>query len=291
MNKDSFNIVNYKGEVTEVYTPMYEYRGFTIYKSNLAQWSKDINYVDANGKTVNNLKPLYHAKAIKNKCLNKKDRFNNIYISQFGGNDGLENEYTENNWTYTKKQIDSYIESQIEYKLKRIEVLKNSCYKTYICNNVTIRVFREQSPYNEYETMSTIYVDERALRNVYLKNDFLFHDVLKQVYYNTISRYNSPDFKDANKKTKYFKTISTEKIDLTILPVYEFLGLVCDYNGTIFTPINVNENYNEGFKFQCFQSEPIEIEVDEIKNIKIVGESNNTMVLFCALKNKILFLE
>lgn len=276
-----------KREFLGTFDPMFEYRGFTIYKGRTPIWNKDCNYIDKNGNPANDKKPLYHSMVIKNKSSNY---YNQIYASMFGGNDGLENDYTSENWEYTKKQIDSHIENQREYKRKRIQIFKNSRFAVYECNNVTIRVLIEQSPYNKYENRATIYVNERALRDVYLSPDFVFTDVLKQVYYNTISKYNIPNFSDKDIKTNYIRNKSHKKIDISILPVYELLGFVCRFEGVEFIPIDVRKT-NEGFSFDCGKSGQIEITTGSIKNIEIIGEVNDTLINFVALKNKIKFYE
>lgn len=271
----------------DTYSPIYEYRGFTIYRGQTPIWNKDCNYVDHNGQKCNDKKPLFSSFVTKNKSSN---HYNNIYVSKFGGNDGIENEYTPSQWEYTKQQIDKYIENQKEYKNKRIQVLKNSRFAVYELNNVTIRVLVEKSPYNEYENYCTIWVNENRLYNAYLKPDFVFNDVLKNVYYNKIAKYNSSKFSDSGVKINYIRNKSFEKINISILPVYELLGLVCKWETIEFIPTNVRES-NEGFIFSCYKDKDLEIPTEKIIDIEPIGEVKDTLIEYVALTNKVIFYE
>lgn len=279
------NTQNIIRENYDTYTPMYEYRGFTIYKGQTPIWYKDMPYSDGKGNKCNDKKPFYRSLVTKNKSTNF---YNQIYVADFGGNNGLENEYTPENWEYSKKQIDRYIEVQREYKQSRIEVLKNTRFAVYECNNVTIRVLITQSPYNKYENYCDVWVNERSLTRAYLKPNFTFNDVLKEVLYRPISNYKSYDFKE-NIKTNYIKNKTFEKIDLTILPVYEFLGVLCKFNDLEFIPMNVHESEN-GFRFECVKSDDVDIPIENVNSIEIIGEPENTLVQYTCLKNKLRFL-
>jgi hypothetical protein len=269
----------------DTYLPIYEYRGFTIYRGQTPIWNKDCNYVDHNGQKCNDKKPLFNSLVTKNKSSNY---YNNIYISKFGGNDGIENEYTPSQWEYARQQIDKHIESQREYKNKRIQVLKNSRFAVYELNNVTIRVLVEKSPYNKYENYYTIWVNENQLHNVCLKPDFVFNDVLKNVYYNTIAKYNRRKFSDSGLKTNYIRNKSFEKINISILPVYELLGLICKWGTIEFIPTNVRES-NEGFIFSCYKDKDLEIPTEKIADIEPIGEVKDTLIDYVVLTNKIRF--
>lgn len=291
MNSATITENRYGKVKIETYTPMYEYRGFTIYRGDIPQWKADINYVDAQGNSVNDKKPLFSATIRKNKGASKNL---NIHCAQFGGNDGLENEYTDKNWEYTKGQIDKYLEYKREYKITRIKNRMESRHATYICNNVTIRAMFDAGIGGDYTQRNTeIYVNERPLRNAYLNADFTFNDVLEQVYFNTIAKYNVSDYSSQYTKKNFFKNHTTETIDITILPVYELLGKVVKYNEIEFFPYDVNRDRYErkGFTFKVIQSDDVFVPLEVIKTLQITGEATHPIVQLQSLMKYAQFVE
>ena len=164
---------------------------------------------------------------------------------------------------------------------------KQSTLYTYILNNVTVKVtFDIDNAYN-----TNIYVNNQPLTNVYLTNDFTFKDVLKQVYFNKIAKYGITFDNDFVKKS-YFRDVQTFTIDLEVLPIYEYIGMVVEFKNEVHTIYNVWEHNNES-DFKLFTDNgDIYLNVDEIRDLKVIALESETFIKsFTALKNKAKFYE
>jgi hypothetical protein len=244
-------------------------------------YDKGHTYVDHDGTPSNKNVPLFYSEVIKNKRT-KPER--NLYVSMFGG-DKLGDTHLSD-MEYTKKMIDRHDELRRERILENWNNRNNTLHYTYECNNVTINVLQNLN--DRIDTQ--IYVNERSLRNVHLPKNFTFNDILEQVYINTISKYNTTAFSKLN--TKIYKNKKVEKIDLTILPVYEFLGLEVDYKGKKFIPHNVffSSAYDDKFVFET-KDDKVLISVDEIKDLELKIVEIPSMYALIVLKNKYKFYE
>lgn len=195
---------------------------------------------------------------------------------------------------YLKGQIDKHLETQKEKKLERIKNRMESRHATYICNNVTIHAMFDAGIGGDYSQQNTeIYVNEQPLRNAYLTPDFTFNDVLEQVYYNKIAKSNVSKYSSPYTKKNYFKTHTTETIDLTIVPVYHFLGLEVKYNEIEFEPIHVLKDRLEGkgFTFKVVKGEDVFVPLEDIKTLLMGGEATNIVVRLQSLMKKLQFVE
>jgi hypothetical protein len=273
----------YKSEsLKQTFTPMFEYKGYTIYKGdNPMYYDKGHTYVDHDGTPSNKNVPLFYSEVIKNKRT-KPER--NLYVSMFGG-DKLGDTHLSD-MEYTKKMIDRHDELRREQILKEWDNRNNTLHYTYECNNVIINVLQNLN--DRIDTQ--IYVNERSLRNAHLPKNFTFNDILEQVYINTISKYNTTAFSKLN--TKIYKNKKVEKIDLTILPVYEFLGLEVDYKGKKFIPHNVffSSAYDDKFVFET-KDDKVLISVEEIKDLELKEVEMPSIYALSVLKNKYKFYE
>ena len=273
----------YKSEsLKQTFTPMFEYKGYTIYKGdNPMYYDKGHRYVDHDGTPSNENVPLFYSEIIKNKRT-KPER--NVYGSMFGGDKLGDTNLCD--MEYTKKMIDRHDELRREQILKEWNNRNNTLHYTYECNNVTINVLQNLN--DRIETR--IYVNERSLRNAHLPKNFTFNDILEQVYINTISKYNTTAFSKLN--TKIYKNKKVEKIDLTILPVYEFLGLEVDYKGKKFIPHNVffSSAYDDKFVFET-KDDKVLISVEEIKDLELKEVEIPSIYALSVLRNKFKFYE
>jgi hypothetical protein len=273
----------YKSEsLKQTFTPMFEYKGYTIYKGdNPMYYDKGHTYVDHDGTPSNKNVPLFYSEVIKNKRT-KPERYLNV--SMFGGDELGDTHLSD--MEYTKKMIDRHDELRRERILKEWNNRNNTLHYTYECNNVIINVLQNLN--DRIDTQ--IYVNERSLRNAHLPKNFTFNDILEQVYINTISKYNTTAFSKLN--TKIYKNKKVEKIDLTILPVYEFLGLEVDYKGKKFIPHNVffSSAYDDKFVFET-KDDKVLISVEEIKDLELKIVEIPSMYALSVLKNKYKFYE
>lgn len=254
------------------------YKGFTIERE---ADKETCNIADHSGNIVNKTTPYYliHVKSSK-KWFNTAYCYTNLSDIQ-------------KSIDFLKIRIDERIASERENKLTRINNRLKSKHATYVCNNVTIRVLFDMGIGGDYSQQNTkIYVNERALRNTYLKENFTFEDVLMQVYFNTISKYNIPDYSSEYTKKKYFKTHTTETIDLTILPIYEFLGKLVKLDNETFSPYHVRRHYRENsFFFEVMGGETKLVNLNQVKDLEIIGETNNLMCRMTALMKYSQFIE
>lgn len=254
------------------------YKGFIIERESD---KVTCNIADHSGNIVNKTTP-YYLLSVKS----TKKWYNTAYC------------YTnlidiDKSIAHLKMRIDERIESERQNKLTRINNRLKSKHATYICNNVTIRVLFDMGIGGDYSQLNTnIYVNERPLRGAYLRENFTFEDVLMQVYINTISKYNMSDYSSELVKKNYFKIHTTETIDLTILPVYEYLGKLVKLGNETFSPHNVRRDYqNNVFKFEVFGGETKLVSLNDVKNLEIVGETNNLLCRMSALMKYSNFVE
>ena len=279
---------------TEKYNPrtflaMFEYKGYTVYRNQQGDLKKDCNFTDGFGKTMNNTTPLHYALVVKNGIKPYSERAYetvNLHVSMFGGDDRGSIDLCD--FKYTESKIDEFILERKNKVLQKIENRKQSKLYTYVLINVTIVVTFDAD--DDYKT--NIYVNNKPLRYVYLTKDFTFNDVLKQVYFNVIAKYNVADFDSNFVKKNYFKDIQTFTIDLKVLPIYEYIGMVVEFKDKIHTIYNVWDHNNES-DFKLFTDNgDIYLDVEDIKNLKIISlESLDTMKSLIALKNKVIFYE
>jgi hypothetical protein len=258
------------------YKPMYEYKGFTVFKGDNPILSKDCNYVDAHGKTVNAKEPLFSS------CVKKGNRYNNIHSSMFGG-DGKDPAYSDTD--YTKKQIDDYLERRKERILESFKKHRSGKVRKYILDNVVITVIYLEGEFKD------IYVNERPLRRVNLRYDFTFKDVLCQVYLKTIAKYNVTALKDL-RIPAYIKDIQEETIKLSVLPLYEYIGLVVEWNKEQYIIRDVwDYYYNDKADFRLLTDKgDLLIKVEDIPNLKVLGEHKGEYQISCLI-NKLNFYE
>ena len=187
------------------YNTIETYKGYDILMSND---KTDFNISDGKGIILNKVTPYYRI-YIKQK---KSYVSGSCYTTKNG------------DLTYIKKQIDNGIQARKERALELRKTRNESRFYTYICNNVTIRVLF-------YGYNCEIFVNKRPLRHTRLSKDFTFEDVLAQVYYNTIAKYNVTYYDEQwleGKKYANYINIKTEVIDLDILPIYEYINrMIC----------------------------------------------------------------
>lgn len=274
---------------SRTFLPMFEYRGYTVYRNQKGDLKKDCNFTDGFGKTMNNTIPLHYALVVKNgvKPYSKRAYETvNLHVSMFGGDDRACIDLCD--FKYTENKIDEFILNRKNKVLQKIENRKQTKLHTYVLNNVTIVVTFDAD--DNYET--NIYVNNKPLRHVYLTKDFTFNDVLKQVYFNTIAKYNVADFNSNFIKKKYFKNIQTFTTDLEILPIYEYIGKIIKFKDKMHTIYNV-WNHNNESDFKLFTDNgDIYLNVGDIKDLKIISlKSEDTVKYLTALKNKVIFYE
>lgn len=271
----------------QTYLPMFEYRGYTVYRNQKGDLKKDCNYIDKFGNTVNNNIPIHSGLVLKNGVKPSSRRAYktvNLNISNFGGD--VRGDINVCDLEHTRDVIDEHILERRNNTLQKIQNRKQSRLYTYILNNVTVIVtFDNDNTYN-----TNIYVNNHPLRNIYLTNEFTFKDVLKQVYFNKIGNYNNYD--SSFVKKNYFRDIQTFTIDLEILPIYEYIGMVVEFKNEVHTIYDVWE-HNDESDFKLFTDNGnIYLDVDEIKDLKVIAlESKSPMKSFTALKNKARFYE
>lgn len=271
------------------FIPMFEYKGYTVYRNEQGDLKKDCNFTDGFGKTMNNIIPLHYGLVVKNNVKPYSKRAYetvNLHVSMFGGDDKKDINLCD--FKYTENKIDDFIFKRKNEVLQKIKNRKQTKLYTYILNNVTVSVTFDAD--DRYKT--NIYVNNKPLRYVHLTKDFTFNDVLKQVYFNVIAKYNVADFDSNFVKKKYFKDIKTFTIDLEVLPIYEYIGMVVNFKDKNHTVYNV-WNHNNESDFKLFTDNgDIYINVEQVKDLKIISlESENTMKSLIALKNKVNFYE
>jgi hypothetical protein len=279
MNTESY----FSKALNQTFNPKFEYKGYTIYKGDAPiLYNKGGGYVNADGTPANKNIPLFYSLVIKNKRSKPEPH---LHVSMFGGD--LNGDIDACDYEYTTNAIDKYIQNEREYTLKKWDKRNKRLHYTYICNNVTINVLQDL---NDTYLKSLIYVNERSLRNVTLSENFTFNDVLEQVYINTISKYNSCDFSMVN--TKKYQNKKTETIDLSILPVYEFLGLEVKHKDIVFIPYNVYFSYADNkYKFECNDNKQIMLSVDEIKEVELKEVEISSILALTILRHKHNFYE
>lgn len=273
----------------QTFLPIFEYRGYTVFRNQQGHLKKDRNYTDSFGKTMNNTIPLHHALVVKNgvKPYSKRAYETvNLHVSMFGGDDMGTIDLC--NFKYTENKIDGFVLQRKNRILQKVENRKQTKMYTYILNNVVVTVtFDADDNHN-----TNIYVNNKPLRHVKLKTDFNFDDVLKQVYFNTIAKYNIANFDSDFVKKNYFRDIQTFIIDLEVLPIYEYIGMVVEFKGKTHTVFNVWNHANES-DFKLFTDNgDIYINVTEVKDLKIISlKSESPMKSLRAVKNKLNFYE
>lgn len=238
---------------------MYEYKGLTIYRSDKGILSKDCNYVDSEGNTMNKIKPLFYGYAKWTKHPNKST--GHLHVSMFGG-DNRDSE-NDSDVEYTKQRIDEYLKNREKRIIEKWKSHRSGKVRKYILNNVTIvAIWTTES--------KSIHVNDKHLRNVSLNKDFTFEDVLKQVYLNVIAKYNTYD----PTIPKYITDIKEIKIDLSILPLYEYIGYQVELNSEVFIIKDVWDYYYDDkadFKLITDKGDKL-ILLNDIPNIKLLGE-------------------
>lgn len=270
--------------LNDTYTLLMEHRGYEVY---VAKKPSPYNYVNQDGTRSNDIKPCYETTVRRVKG---QAHSTNIHVHLVGGNDGIEGGYTPEQLEYTKAQIDQHIGWKKKSQKEAIENHKKSRHATYICNNVTINAFFHAGIGGDYTQDKTeIFVNEMPLRYAYLNQDFTFDDVLMQVYHNKIARYNVCTYEQQPKN--FFKNKTVETIDISILPLYEYLGMILKFNGITFVPYNVHKTHDKAFRFE-HKGEDVIIPLNRIGEIEVLAtEHNQVWESFTALKNKLNFIE
>lgn len=277
-NKKAFKYLN------DIFTCFMEYRGYEVY---VATKPSEMNYINPDGTRSNDIKPCYETTVRRVKG---QTHITNIHAHLVGGNDGIEGAYTPEQLEYTKQKIDERIGWNKKYQKTAIENHKASRHATYICNNVTINAFFHAGIGGDYTQKYTeIFVNEMPLRYAYLNQDFVFEDVLMQVYHNKIARYNVWTYEQQPKN--FFKNKSVETIDMSILPLYEYFGMILKFDDITFIPYNVHKTHDKKFRFK-HKGKDVVIPLNRIGEIEVLAtEHNQVWESFTALKNKLNFIE
>jgi len=188
---------------------------------------------------------------------------------------------------YIKKAIDKEVEYQIKRQRKRIYAHKNSKITTFVLNNVTINVL-------QYDSKLEIYVNEQPLRHPYLPENFTLNDVLLNVHTRTIAKYNVGKF--SNIKTNFYKNRITHTIDMSVLPLYEFLGECIKIKDRVVFPQNIRTNGRDNsISLVIDGGEYLEVSLEDISKIEFATVDISPALMgikkLAGMQNKLHFLE
>lgn len=245
------------------------YRGVDIFMNN-EPVSNSVSITDKDGLKLNSIDKPYYSVSL--------GKYKN-YTFQIGCYSPKSAD--EKTLKYVKSKIDSEIEYRSKKQLERINIHRESKHTKFIFNNVIVNAFM-------YGSDITIYVNDMPLRNVFVK-DISLDSIKKSIHLCKRATCNVPNL--TSFKKNFYKNKNTVKVNIGILPIYEFIGNTITIKNKRIDVINISHSFLDNtIMIVDIKRNQTPASIEDIESVKTMTPIQNVNILV-ALQNKLNFYE